>query len=230
MYKFIYLTLLIILASCTSVTSKMLLPEQVSPDVYDVLLENEDVKILNVSFPPGKGDNMHDHYPFTFYVVDGGKLEVTLPDGKVNEMEAGDGFSGHNEKGVRHRVKNIGEKPVNIILVEHKNLASTKLLEVEKTLAPENVSPDIYKVLFENDELKAVEATFSAGESDLMHEHGAYAAYIIEGGEVQMINPDGTSLNRNFPDGATAFSSNVQRHQVKNIGDSDIRVFMVEYK
>lgn len=230
MYKFIYLTLLIILASCTSVTSKMLLPEQVSPDVYDVLLENEDVKILNVSFPPGKGDNMHDHYPFTFYVVDGGKLEVTLPDGKVNEMEAGDGFSGHNEKGVRHRVKNIGEKPVNIILVEHKNLASTKLLEVEKTLAPENVSPDIYKVLFENDELKAVEATFPAGESDLMHEHGAYAAYIIEGGEVQMINPDGTSLNRNFPDGATAFSSNVQRHQVKNIGDSDIRVFMVEYK
>jgi len=229
-YKFIYLTLLIILASCTSVTSKMLLPEQVSPDVYDVLLENEDVKILNVSFPPGKGDNMHDHYPFTFYVVDGGKLEVTLPDGKVNEMEAGDGFSGHNEKGVRHRVKNIGEKPVNIILVEHKNLASTKLLEVEKTLAPENVSPDIYKVLFENDELKAVEATFPAGESDLMHEHGAYAAYIIEGGEVQMINPDGTSLNRNFPDGATAFSSNVQRHQVKNIGDSDIRVFMVEYK
>tara|TARA_S200000501_G_scaffold73009_1_gene64940 strand:+ start:7051 stop:7677 length:627 start_codon:yes stop_codon:yes gene_type:complete len=208
----------------------MLLPEQVSPDVYDVLLENEDVKILNVSFPPGKGDNMHDHYPFTFYVVDGGKLEVTLPDGKVNEMEAGDGFSGHNEKGVRHRVKNIGEKPVNIILVEHKNLASTKLLEVEKTLAPENVSPDIYKVLFENDELKAVEATFPAGESDLMHEHGAYAAYIIEGGEVQMINPDGTSLNRNFPDGATAFSSNVQRHQVKNIGDSDIRVFMVEYK
>ena len=230
MYKFIYLTLLIILASCTGVTSKMLLPEQVSPDVYDVLLENEDVKILKVSFPSGKGDNMHDHYPFTFYVVDGGKLEVTLPDGKVNEIEAGDGFSGHNEKGVRHRVKNIGEKPVNIILVEHKNLASTKLHGVEKTLAPENVSPDIYKVLFENDELKAVEATFPAGESDLMHEHGAYAAYIIEGGEVQMINPDGTSLNRNFPDGATAFSSNVQRHQVKNIGDSDIRVFMVEYK
>ena len=230
MLNFFYSLILATIFSCTGVSSKMLLPEKVSPDIYDVLLENEDVKILKVSFPPGVGDNMHDHYPFSFYVIDGGKLQVTLPDGKVNEMEAGDGFSGHNEKGVRHKVKNVGEEAVNIILVEHKNLESEKLLEVQKSLAPENVSPEIYRVLFENDKIKAVEATFPTGKSDLMHEHGAYAAYIIKGGKVQMINPDGSSVERNFPDGATAYSSNVQRHQVKNIGDSDIMVFMVEYK
>ena len=45
-----------------------------------------------------------------------------------------------------------------------------------------------------------------------------------------MINPDGSFVDAQFSDGATVFSPNVQRHQVKNIGDSDIMVFMVEYK
>ena len=44
----------------------MLLPEKVSPEIYEVLLENEAVKVMKVSFAPGQEDNMHDHYPFTF--------------------------------------------------------------------------------------------------------------------------------------------------------------------
>ena len=51
---------------------------------------------------------MHDHYPFTFHLLDGGKVQVTMPDGKVNEREIPSGFTGHNGAGVRHKVKNIG--------------------------------------------------------------------------------------------------------------------------
>ena len=70
MLNFFYSLILATIFSCTGGSSKMLLPEKVSPDIYDILLENEDVKILKVSFPPGVGDNMHDHYPFSFYVID----------------------------------------------------------------------------------------------------------------------------------------------------------------
>ena len=57
------------------------LPEKVSPDVYKVLLENEDVKVLEVTFKPGQSDNFHKHNVMTFYAVQGGSLQVTSPDG-----------------------------------------------------------------------------------------------------------------------------------------------------
>ena len=93
MTRFIIPSLLFLIISCSS--DKVLLPEEVSPDVYKVLLDNEDVKVLEVTFEPGQSDNMHDHYPVTFYLIQGGKAQVTMPDGTVNEREIPSGFTGH---------------------------------------------------------------------------------------------------------------------------------------
>ncbi len=87
MCKYFYSMLVLVFISCSGTKPKMLLPEKVSPDVYEVLIENEIVKVMKVSFAPGQEDNMHDHYPFTFHLLDGGKAQVTMPDGKVNERE-----------------------------------------------------------------------------------------------------------------------------------------------
>ena len=51
MTRFIIPSLLFLIISCSS--DKVLLPEEVSPDVYKVLLDNEDVKVLEVTFEPG---------------------------------------------------------------------------------------------------------------------------------------------------------------------------------
>ena len=71
MCKYFYSMLVLVFISCSGTKPKMLLPEKVSPDVYEVLLENETVKVMKVSFAPGQEDNMHDHYPFTFHLLDG---------------------------------------------------------------------------------------------------------------------------------------------------------------
>ena len=119
MIRFFISTLLFLFISCSN-SSKVLLPEVVSPDIYKVLLDNDDVKVLEVTFEPGQSDIMHDHNPVTFYLVEGGKAQVTLPDGTVNEREISTGFTGHNTDKVRHQVKNIGENTIKIILVDHK--------------------------------------------------------------------------------------------------------------
>ena len=72
MTRLIISTLLLLIVSCSGSKEKLLLPEEVSPDVYKVLLDNEDVKVLEVTFEPGQSDNMHDHYPVTFYLLQGG--------------------------------------------------------------------------------------------------------------------------------------------------------------
>ena len=208
----------------------MLLPEKVSPEIYEVLLENEAVKVMKVTFAPGQEDNMHDHYPFTFYLLDGGKAQVTMPDGKVNERDIPSGFTGHNGLGVRHKVKNIGSKELNIILIEHKKLGSTPTFENDMNLSAHAVSPDIYEIVHEDELIKVYTATFLAGSSDNVHEHGMNTAYVITGGKVEITGADGSVNERNIPDGAVLHSDKMVRHQVKNIGETDIKVLLAEYK
>ena len=132
----------------------MLFPEKVSPEIYDILLENEIVKVMKVSFAPGQEDNMHDHYPFTAYILDGGKAQVTMPDGKVNEREFPNGFIAHNGNGVRHKVKNIDSNDINVILIEHKKLGSIPAFDNEVKLSAHTVSPDIYEIVHEDELIK----------------------------------------------------------------------------
>ena len=213
--------------SCSS--DKVLLPEEVSPDVYKVLLDNEDVKVLEVTFEPGQSDNMHDHYPVTFYLLQGGKAQVTMPDGTVNEREIPSGFTGHQLEKVRHQVKNIGDSTIKLILVERKREQSTNYSE-EKLILPEEVSPDRYEVLLENEDIKAVMVTFPPGQGDNMHEHGVTTYYAVKGGKMQNILADGTVNEMDITDGFVGHGKKLVKHQMMNVGNDTVKVLLIEHK
>ena len=229
MTRLIFSTLLLLIVSCSGSKEKLLLPEEVSPDVYKVLLDNEDVKVLEVTFEPGQSDNMHDHYPVTFYLLQGGKAQVTLPDGTVNEGEFPTGFTGHNTEKVRHQVKNIGENTIKILLVERKKSHPTSGTK-EKLILPEEVSPDVYQVVLENDDVKVLNVTFAPGQGDNVHEHGVITYYGIKGGKLQNTLPDGTVKEMEVPDGFVGHGNNIVKHQMENVGDDTVKVIIVEHK
>ena len=229
MTRLIISTLLLLIVSCSGSKEKLLLPEEVSPDVYKVLLDNEDVKVLEVTFEPGQSDNMHDHYPVTFYLLQGGKAQVTLPDGTVNEGEFPTGFTGHNTEKVRHQVKNIGENTIKILLVERKKSHPTSESK-EKLILPEEVSPDVYQVVLENDDVKVLNVTFAPGQGDNVHEHGVITYYGIKGGKLQNTLADGTVKEMEVPDGFVGHGNTIVKHQMENVGDDTVRVIIVEHK
>ena len=229
MTRLIISTLLLLIVSCTESKEKLLLPEEVSPDVYKVLLDNEDVKVLEVTFEPGQSDNMHDHYPVTFYLLQGGKAQVTLPDGTVNEGEFPTGFTGHNTEKVRHQVKNIGETTIKILLVERKKSHPTSESK-EKLILPEEVSPDVYQVILENDDVKVLNVTFAPGQGDNIHEHGVITYYGIKGGKLQNTLADGSVKEMEVPDGFVGHGNNIVKHQMENVGDDTVKVIIVEHK
>tara|TARA_B100000686_G_scaffold355357_1_gene473414 strand:+ start:7957 stop:8769 length:813 start_codon:yes stop_codon:yes gene_type:complete len=105
-----------------STQDQTMLPENVSPDVYKVLVDNDYVKVLDVKFKSGQSDNMHHHNVFTAYVVNGGKMLNTYPDGSTSTMEIPNGMAVHRDFETVHQVKNIGDTDMHIILVEHKNI------------------------------------------------------------------------------------------------------------
>ncbi len=228
MKKLFISSTLLFFISCYS-NHLSLLPEKVSPDVYNVLLENEDIKILEVTFAPGQSDNMHEHYPSTAYIIEGGKAEVTLPNGTVNEINPTNGLTVHNPEKAKHQVKNIGDNTMKIILFERKN-TRTIVKTKQELILPEEVSPDVYKVLLENDEVKVTEVTFQPGQGDEMHQHGVMSIYGITGGKLQNVSPDGNVREMEVPDGFVGHRNTVTTHQMKNIGDNVVKIILVEHK
>ena len=95
-------------------------PELVSPDVYRVLFEDENVKVIEVEHEPGESDDFHGHHPMTWYAVQGGTLEMTAEDGSVNVVEIKTGQVGRPLQGQIHKAKNIGDTKFKAILIEEK--------------------------------------------------------------------------------------------------------------
>ena len=228
MKKLLISTVLLFFIACSS-NDISLLPEKVSPDVYKVLLENDDIKILEVTFAPGQSDNMHEHYPATVYIVEGGKAQVTLPDGTVNEINPPSDFILHNPEKAKHQVKNIGDNTMKIILFERKNTRTVTDTK-EELILPEEVSPDVYKVLLDNQEVKVTEVTFEPGQGDEMHQHAVMSIYGITGGKLQNTSLDGTVREMEVADGFVGHRNTVTTHQMKNIGDTTVKVILVEHK
>ena len=95
-------------------------PEIVSPEIYQVLADYDDYIVLMATFEPGKSDKMHYHGNLFYYVVEGGLVQITLPDGTVNTSEIQTGFLAQQEAGTEHMVKNIGNSTVKVLAVEEK--------------------------------------------------------------------------------------------------------------
>ena len=163
------------------------------------------------------------------YIVEGGKAQVTLPDGTVNEINPPSDFILHNPEKAKHQVKNIGDNTMKIILFERKNTRAVTDTK-EELILPEEVSPDVYKVLLDNEEVKVTEVTFKPGQGDEMHQHGVMSIYGITGGKLQNTSPDGTLREMEVADGFVGHRNTVTTHQMKNIGDTTVKVILVEHK
>ncbi len=94
-------------------------PVEVSPNSYKVLLENDQVRVLQMDLKAGETDETHSHPSETVYFVKGGKAKIHLPDGGVVEADIPDGHVMWNEAWT-HRVENIGSSDILAIIVEAK--------------------------------------------------------------------------------------------------------------
>jgi mannose-6-phosphate isomerase-like protein (cupin superfamily) len=85
-----------------------------------VVLENDRVRVRDVTFPPGV-TGMHTHkLPHVGVVIDGGTLVFRYPDGKTETAKLDRGGAGFREADVTHEPTNPGKTPVRVIEVELK--------------------------------------------------------------------------------------------------------------
>ena len=90
-----------------------------SPEMYEVLLENDRALVLKMVLKPGESDAFHRHNNETVYFEQGSKLKIETPGGESVVADVPDGHDMWHEAWT-HRVTNVGEPTAIAIIVEEK--------------------------------------------------------------------------------------------------------------
>jgi len=89
----------------------------VTPKVVKVKLENDRVRVLDYISDPGDTEDWHTHPAFVVYVVTGGTLRITSPDGKSEDVDFKPGEILYREPRI-HATENIGQTQLHAIIIE----------------------------------------------------------------------------------------------------------------
>ena len=92
---------------------------------YKVEFENEQVRVLRITYGPGEKSVMHEHPDGVLVFLTDQNVKFTLPDGKTEKITAKAGETNWAPGVKQHLPENIGDKPLELILVEIKVKSQT---------------------------------------------------------------------------------------------------------
>lgn len=87
--------------------------------VCEVLVDNEHVRTLKCTFPPGVGHEKHYHAAHFGYTLAGSTFRITDTTG-TREVDVPTGYDFYNEGIQWHQVQNIGDSTAVFLIVEPK--------------------------------------------------------------------------------------------------------------
>jgi beta-alanine degradation protein BauB len=95
---------------------------KVASDTHKVLLENANVRVLDVRLKPGEKIVMHSHPASVVYFLTDATFKFTFPDGKTQEAEVKAGTAIWRDA-VTHAVDNVGTTEAHFVQTELKGEA-----------------------------------------------------------------------------------------------------------
>lgn len=95
-------------------------PVKVDAKHYKVEFENEQVRVLRITYGPHEKSAMHEHPASVAIYLTDGQGKFTLPDGKTQDAPIKAGTTQWTAAG-KHLPENVGDKPFELILVEMKS-------------------------------------------------------------------------------------------------------------
>ena len=96
---------------------------QVDSKHYKVVFENDQVRVLRITYGPHEKSVMHDHPNAVAIYLTDQNVKFTSPDGKTQTLPGKAGETIWTPAG-KHLPENLGDKPMELILVELKTPAT----------------------------------------------------------------------------------------------------------
>jgi mannose-6-phosphate isomerase-like protein (cupin superfamily) len=91
------------------------------------------------------------------------------------------------------------------------------------------VAPDVYKVLFENDRVRLIEARIPPGATTAMHHHRDNLVYNLADGRAAFTDKSGETIEVSLASGQTIWFPAVD-HSTHNPGSTEVRSLLFELK
>lgn len=216
---------------------------QSAPTARRVLLQNDHVRVFDVTIKPGEKSAARPHPDHLLYLLADGKLKLLHADGTTTE------FEGKAGKAVwvtadSHAAENIGAADFHALVVEltpaatsapaEKPAAKTKPASAaHKALPPDDsatASPETTKLLFENEYLRVLENRVKPGGKISQHTHPwPHIAYGITTLQGRFVAPGGAAQLLTLPAGMAVWIGPVT-HVIENVGQTESRTLNIEIK
>ena len=94
---------------------------------------------------------------------------------------------------------------------------------------PVKASPQYYKVLLENDQVRVLEYRLKVREKEPMHSHPAGVVYVLSGAKLKFSYPDGRTEEKAAATGE-AIWRDPTTHAVENVGDTEAHAIAIDLK
>lgn len=198
-------------------------PVKVAPDHYKALLDNDRVRVLEVTVKPGEKTAKHSHPANVIYSFNDAKTKFTVG-GKsvVRDLKADTAMWGAAET---HAGENVGTTETHVLVFE---LKGSKGAKAGKGADPMKADPAHFKVLLNNARVRLLEFRAKAGEKIPMHSHPDYVTYQFTTNKSTFSFPNGKSVEREAKEGVATFN-NAETH-ASTVGDTETHGLLLELK
>ncbi len=92
-------------------------------------------------------------------------------------------------------------------------------------------SPDVYKVIAEDEKYRVIAVTWKPGQRDAWHSHGApVAVYNLTDCNMRIHTPDGKVVDNNIKAGNARVREQAPSHSLENVGSTECTMVLFEPK
>lgn len=193
-------------------------------------LENEFVKVIDVTVQPQEKTRMHDHKVNRVMVyLNAGGQHFQWQKGRPSDLNWKAGQALWSPAAGMHVAEITSDQPVRIIEIELKKAGNGRNPGAP-ALDPVKVIQKNYRVEFENDQVRVVRVKAAPKETLPLHEHAVNrVSVLLTDQDFRITAADGTVQNAKRKAGEVAWGMPV-KHTEENLSDKPFETIMVELK
>ena len=194
-----------------------------------VKFDNDLVRILKVTVPPGKKSAMHTHEVNRVMIyLDAGAIDIGHKDGRVDHQRWKPEQVAWSPKGGLHTSDNVGGTTIRVVEIELKKPAPVAVGR-DARLDPVAIDPKHNILLLENDQVRVFRSWREAGMTEAMHEHTGAGRVVVLLTDIEAkVSPGGTEMKDQA--GEVHWTAGATKHAGTNVGKKRFDMILVEVK
>ena len=193
-------------------------------------VENDQVRVLMAHDQPHVQHALHEHKLNRVMVyLNPGEQDITPQGGKKDTLKFAAGDVKWSPATGLHTSEVTSASPVNIVAIEVKK-PGDPAKSAATALDPLKISPSVYKLEFENSQVRVMRVKFPPHGSVPEHEHALNRVVVyLTDQDSKLTTPDGKVEESKHKAGQVSWGGPT-RHKEENVLDTPVEVIVVEFK